>query len=201
EEEHATQSEEGHASHSEGGHATHSNAGPVTLWNAEVNLWQKSLKERELNHQPEWEDVVLKYGNLMESLSSFNDQLKTLRDGLGLTRFDHLFLQGAVLPLKVDEFLELEDAGDLVSDKVKARLERLAKLLDPYAPNSLAYDLKSQKASGLKLTHTQAGEFYDRFWEQWKKFHFEKQWFELEGVSSYYHLARIGSTSSAKAHH
>ena len=74
-------------------------------------------------------------------------------------------------------------------------------LLDPYAHGSLAYDLKSHRARGAKLTHDQAGEFYERFWEQWKQFHLEKQWSELEGVSSYYHLARFDSTSSAKADH
>ena len=57
------------------------------------------------------------------------------------------------------------------------------------------------KARGVKLTHEQAGGFYERFWEQWKQFHLEQHWFELEGVSAYYHLARADSTSLAKAHH
>ena len=140
----------------------------------------------------------------MESFSDFHHQLKTLRKGLDLSRVNHPFLDGGVLALRVDEFKELEGVGDLVSHDVETRLGRLAKLLDPYAPGSLAYDLKSHKARGAKLTHDQADEFYERFWERWKQFHLEKQWFELEGVSSYYHLARVGghgSHASTGAHH
>ena len=198
---HASHPAEGHASHPDEGHASHPSAGPGTLWNAEVKHWQKSMKERELNHQSQWEDVVLEYRHLMELFSDFHNQLKALRKGLDLSQVTHPFLDGGVLALRVDGFGELEGVGDLVRHDVETRLERLAKLLDPYAPGSLAYDLQSHKARGAKLTHDQANEFYKRFWEQWKQFHLEEQWFELEGVSSYYHLARIGSTSSAKAHH
>ena len=95
-------------------------------------------------------------------------------------------------------------SATLVSHDVESRLERLAKLLDPYAPGSLGHDLKSKKSSGQQLTHDQANELYDRFWEHWKQFHLEKQRFELEGISSYYHLSRIGAHSchnSAGDHH
>ena len=105
---------------------------------------------------------------------------------------------------RVDEFRELEWVGDLVSHDVESRLEHLAKLLDPYAPGSLGHDLKSKKSSGQQLTHDQANELYDRFWEHRKQFHLEKQRFELEGISSYYHLSRIGAHSchnSAGDHH
>ena len=191
-------------SHQDDGHSLHSTAEPGTLWNAEVFHWQNSRQEREHDHQNQWDDVVLEYGHLMESFSDFHHQLKTLRKGLDLSRVNHPFLDGGVLALRVDEFKELEGVGDLVSHDVETRLGRLAKLLDPYAPGSLAYDLKSHKARGAKLTHDQADEFYERFWERWKQFHLEKQWFELEGVSSYYHLARVGghgSHASTGAHH
>ena len=171
------------------------------LWNAEVFHWQGHQAKRAQEHQPQWEEVVAEYGHLLDSLSDFQQQLKALRDGSVLSRLDHPFLDGAVLRLKVDEFRALEGVGTLVSHNVETRFERLAKLLDPYAPGSLAYDLNDHKSRGVKLTHEQAGEFYERFWEQWKQFHLEQHWFELEGVSAYYHLARADSTSLAKAHH
>ena len=210
--EHADHEEEpaAHASHQAGhsdhgghghGHSGHATVKPGTLWNAEVFHWQSYREKRAETHQPQWDEVITEYGHLLDTLSSFHQQLKVLRDGSDLSRVDHPFLHGAVLPLKVDEFRALDGVGVLVSHKVEARLERLAKLLDPYAPGSLAYDLNAHKARGVKLTHDQAGKFYERFWEQWKQFHLEQHWFELEGVSSYYHLARSDSTSSAKAHH
>jgi hypothetical protein len=140
----------------------------------------------------------------MDSFSDFYRQLETLKRDPDLSHFQHPFLEGGVLALRVDEFQELEGAGDLVSDDVENRLERLAKLLDPYASGSLANDLKTKKTRGTHLTHDQANELYERFWEQWKQFHLEKQWFELEGVSSYYHLSRNGAHSShnsAGEHH
>jgi len=163
--------------------------------------WQDHRAKRAQEHQSQWDEVVTEYGHLLDSLSGFHQQLKALRNGAGLSRIDHPFLHGAVLPLKVEEFQALEGVRTLVSHDVQARLEHLAKLLNPYTPGSLAYDLNAHKSRGVKLTHEQAGEFHDRFWEEWKQFHLEQQWFELEGVSSYYHLARADSTSLAKAHH
>ena len=192
---------DGHADQGEHGHSSHASVKPGTLWNAEVFHWQDHQEKREQEHQSQWDEVVTEYEHLLDSLSGFHEQLKALRDGAGLSRIDHSFLHGAVLPLKVEEFQALEGAGKLVSNDIQARLEHLAKLLNPYTPGSLAYDLNAHKSRGVKLTHEQAGEFHDRFWQEWKQFHLEQQWFELEGVSSYYHLARADSTSLAKAHH
>jgi hypothetical protein len=179
-------------------------ARPGTPWNAEVYQWQYFNKEREHDHHAQWHGIAAEYGHLMDSFSDFYRQLETLKRDPDLSHFQHPFLEGGVLALRVDEFQELEGAGDLVSDDAENRLERLAKLLDPYASGSLANDLKTKKTSGTHLTHDQADELYERFWEQWKQFHLEKQWFELEGVSSYYHLSRIGAHSShnsAGEHH
>lgn len=197
---HASHGDE-HADQGEHGHSSHASVKPGTLWNAEVFHWQDHQEKREREHQSQWDEVVTEYEHLLDSLSGFHEQLKALRDGAGLSRIDHSFLHGAVLPLKVEEFQALEGAGKLVSNDIQARLERLAKLLAPYTPGSLTYDLNAYKSRGVKLTHEQAGEFHDRFWQEWKQFHLEQQWFELEGVSSYYHLARADSTSLAKAHH
>ena len=179
-------------------------ARPGTPWNAEVYQWQYFNKEREHDHHAQWHGIAAEYGHLMDSFSDFYRQLETLKRDPDLSRFQHPFLEGGVLALRVDEFQELEGAGDLVSDDAENRLERLAKLLDPYASGSLANDLKTKKTRGTHLTHDQADELYERFWEQWKQFHLEKQWFELDGVSSYYHLSRIGehsSHNSAGEHH
>ncbi len=170
--------------------SSHASISPLTLWNAEIKNWHDLRYGREHDHRNEWEEVILRYEQLVDSLSEFHLQLKSLKNGLDMKQLNHPFLSSAVLPLKVDEFRELDKAGDLVSRDVNARLGRLSKLLDPYALGSLAYDLKMQKNSGLKLTNDQAGEYYDRFWEEWKQFHLEQGWFDLEGVSSYYHLAR-----------
>ena len=186
------------------GHASHSHSEPGTPWNAEVYQWKNFNKQREDDHHAEWHGIAAEYGHLMDSFSDFYRQLETLKRDPDLSHFQHPFLEGGVLALRVDEFQELEGAGDLVSDDAENRLERLAKLLDPYASGSLANDLKTKKTSGTHLTHDQADELYERFWEQWKQFHLEKQWFELEGVSSYYHLSRIGAHSShnsAGVHH
>ena len=186
------------------GHASHSHSEPGTPWNAEVFQWQDFNEEREHDHHAQWHGIAAEYGHLMDSFSDFYRQLEMLKRDPDLSHFQHPFLEGGVLALRVDEFQELEGAGDLVSDDVENRLERLAKLLDPYASGSLANDLKTKKTSGTHLTHDQANELCERFWEQWKQFHLEKQWFELEGVSSYYHLSRIGAHSShnsAGEHH
>ncbi|MDP6796094.1 MAG: hypothetical protein QGG00_11965, partial [Verrucomicrobiota bacterium] len=190
-----------HADHSGQGHSSHAKVKPGTLWNAEVFHWEEHQTKRAQEHQPQWDKVVAEYGDLLDLFSGFHQELKALRDGAGISRLDHPFLDGAVLQLKVDEFRALEGVATLVSHDVVARLERLATLLDPYATGSLAYNLNAHKARRVKLTHEQAGQFYERFWEEWKKFHLEKQWFKLEGISAYYHLARYDSTSSAKVHH
>ena len=187
-----------------GGDASHSHSEPGTPWNAEVYQWKYFNEERKHGHHAEWQDIAAEYGNLMDSFSDFYRQLETLKRDPDLSNFQHPFLEGGVLALRVGEFQELEGAGDLVSNDARNRLEGLAKLLDPYASGSLANDLKTKKTSGTHLTHDQADELYERFWEQWKQFHLEKQWFQLEGVSSYYHLSRIGehsSHNSAGEHH
>jgi len=175
------------------GYASHSHSGPGTPWNAEVYQWENFNKQRD---RAQWHGIALEYGHLMDSFSDFYRQLETLKRDLDLSRFQHPFLEGGVLALRVVEFQELENAGDLVSDDTRNRLERLAKLLDPYASGSLANDLKTKKTSGTRLTHDEADKLYERFWKEWKRFHLEKQWFELEGVSSYYHISRIGAHSS-----
>ena len=183
-------------SHHDADHAPHTQARAGTPWNAEVFQWQDSNEQREQHQHTQWSEIVAEYGHLMDLFSGFHSQLETLKGDPNLSRFQHPFLEGGVLALRVDEFRELEGVGDLVSHDVESRLERLAKLLDPYAPGSLGHDLKSKKSSGQQLTHDQANELYDHFWEHWKQFHLEKQWFELEGISSYYHLSRIGAHSS-----
>ena len=200
-----------HASASQGyelkhddGHASRAHAEPGTIWNAEVFQWQGFNKEREHDHQVQWDGIAVAYRQLMDSFSGLHRQLEVLRRDADLSPFQHPFLDSGVLALRVDEFSKLEGVGDLVRHDVQSRLERLAKLLDPYSPGSLAYELNVKKTAGGKLTHDQADELYGRFWEKWKQFHLEKQWFELEGVSSYYHLARVGghgSHASSGAHH
>ena len=186
------------------GRASHSYSKPGTPWNAEVFQWQDFNEEKEHDHHAQWDEIAAEYGHLMDSFSDFYRQLETLKGNPDLSHFHHPFLEGGVLALRVDEFQELECAGDLVSHDVGNRLKRLAKLLDPYDPGSLGHDLKSKKTSGQQLIHDQANELYERFWEHWKQFHLEKQWFELEGGASYYHLSRIGAHSahsSSGAHH
>ena len=191
-------------SHHDAGHASHTQARAGTPWNAEVFQWQDFNEKREQHQHTQWSEIVAEYGHLMDLFSGFHNQLETLKGDPDLSRFQHPFLEGGVLALRVDEFKELEGVGDLVSHDVESRLERLAKLLDPYASGSLGHDLKSKKSSGQRLTHDQANDLYERFWGHWKQFHLEKQWFELEGISSYYHLSRIGAHSahsSSGAHH
>jgi len=201
-----SQSAGGHAdeSHHDVDHTSHAQVRAVTPWNAKVFHWRKINEMREQDHQTQWIEIVAGYGHLMDLFSSFHNQLETLKGDPNLSRFQHPFLEGGVLALRVDEFRELEGVGDLVSHNVESRLERLVGLLDPYIPGSLGYDLKSKKTSGQQLTHDQVNELYERFWDHWQQFHLEKQWFELEGISSYYHFSRIGahgSHNSAGEHH
>ncbi len=199
-----TSASEGHALKHNGGHASNAHAEPGTIWNAEMEQWQHFNKKREHDHLTQWDGIAVAYGQLIDSFSVLHRQLEVLRKDTDLSPFQHPFLDSGVLALQVDEFSKMEGVSDLVRHDVQSRLESLAKLLDPYSSGSLAFELNAKKNSGGKLTHSQADEFYDRFWDKWKQFHLEKKWFKLKGLSSYYHLAHVGehdSHASTGAHH
>lgn len=74
-------------------------------------------------------------------------------------------------------------------------LDRNTHRASAYAPMPLDHDVKSKKPSEQQRPHEQANELYEHFWGHWKQFHMDNQWFELEGISSYYYLSRIGAHS------
>lgn len=168
-----------------------------TPWNGEMLHWADSKSVRD---QEEWDEVVTEYEKIYKSLREFHDELKEVKNStLEFSELNHRFLEGATLQSTVDKFRNLDGVRELVSSEMEGRLDKIATLLNPDEPGTLAHQIRARQASGLPLNQSEIDLFYERFYEKWEPFLIEKDWFSFQEMSSYYHLAKPRFSSISRA--
>ena len=168
-----------------------------TPWNGEMQHWAKSKSVRD---QGEWDKVVTEYKEIYKSLDEFHVLLKEVKNAtLEFSELNHQFLEGATLQSTVDKFRNLDGVRELVSSEMEGRLDKIATLLNPDEPGTLAHQIRARQASGLPLNQSEIDLFYKRFYEKWEPFLIEKDWFSFQEMSSYYHLAKPRFSSISRA--
>ena len=113
-------------------------------------------------------------------------------------RFDHEFLDGA-FRFSLNNFNNLDGVRELklVNKLMQTRLEDLANKLDPNVSGSLSHRIRLRQASSTSMTKSEVKEFYDDFYELWKPFLDDREWFAPDELSSYYRLANPTKEPSA----
>ena len=78
-------------------------------------------------------------------------------------------------------------------------MEELAVELDPNHSGSLSHRIRVRQVSASRMTRDEVERFYEDFDKLWQPFLVDQQWFELEGLSSFYHLAKPQFTMMRRA--
>ena len=174
-----------------------------TPWNGEISYWRDSKNSRDIE---EWKETTSEFEKLRDSLEEFHVLLREAAKSPPeeFKRFDHKFLDGGVFRFALDNFNNLEGVRErkFVNQLMQTRLEQLANKLDPNVSGSLSYRIRLRQASSTSMTKSEVKEFYDDFYDLWKWFLDDREWFDTDELSSYYRLAKprltmMGRSTSA----
>ena len=162
-----------------------------TPWNGEISYWRDSKKSRDIEG---WKETTSEFEKLRDSLEEFHVLLREAAKSPPeeFKRFDHKFLDGGVFRFALDNFNNLEGVRErkFVNQLMQTRLEQLANKLDPNVSGSLSHRIRLRQASSTSMTKWEVKEFYDDFYDLWKWFLDDREWFDTDELSSYYRLAK-----------
>ena len=175
-----------------------------TPWNGEIQYWRRAKKNRDSSlAQSDWKQVAEEFRKLQNSLEQFHERLEKAVNSPPeeFSRFNHKFLDGGAFRSSLDAFQSLDGVRNrkFVKPEMHSRLEELAVELDPNHSGSLSHRIRVRQVSASRMTRDEVERFYEDFDKLWQPFLVDQQWFELEGLSSFYHLAKPQFTMMRRA--